>query len=231
LKFYEYFLVVILQTFIKNSFALVAMNTERLKSMGRQTSKWIGLGALVGLQTPIHETVHCGTAAITGGSCEQVELSARHWYMKPLEIITNGFYRVTELPSGIDGQAWTRHSESLFGRMSSILTAAGPEFAYTTLGIGLISLGVEKCKGNWKWGVAQVAAGGIFMRNTLNYMAISIAGARPGHDYYNVTEDILDFFHLPTSAATALTPYVAIPAMFAAAYFAAGALKNKLMGR
>jgi len=200
-----------------------------LKRTAKKALPYTGLAALVALQTPIHESVHCATAELTGGNCTGVVLSAQNnWYMKPLEYITFGFYKVGDLAVGIDGVTSIAHADTLFGKLGSIATAALPEFMYTAVGMGLVKLGLENYKKKPLFGMVQTLAGGLCMSSTLNYMRVSLYGARPGHDYYDVTQKVLDILHLPESLASAMTPLVGIPLLFVAAYGTAAIVTNKM---
>ncbi len=197
--------------------------------------KYGGLAALVGLGTPIHETIHGVTAVATGGVWEGVELNSAHWYSRPLEWLTLGFYDAKELGRGAGGVAYTNHNELIqeghvvLAKIGSILTSATPEFFYTTIGMGLVTSGVSEYKTKPATGFAKTIAGGLCMSNTLNYARICIQyGAQPGHDYYNVTQGILSLTPLPETWASWTTPLIGIPLLFFAAYQTAGFVSEKI---
>ncbi len=191
--------------------------------------KYSGLAALVALETPLHEGMHCAVGAVTG-SCKGLEFSPRHWYLKPLDYLLGGFLDVKELPAGTDGRTLVQHSDTLWGNLGSIASSAAPEYVYTTIGMVLVRNGVEKWRERPLEGLAQTVAGGMCMSSTLEYMRLSMFGAQPGHDYYNITQKVLEILHLPAGMAGALTPLIGIPLLLGAAYFTAGLLTD-LAGR
>ncbi len=200
---------------------------QKTKDLTKLVLKTTGLASIVALETPIHETMHAVTAKLTFGNCYGVVLSSDHWYSKPLEWLSLGFYKAQATNPGIDGYAMVAHSNDFLGNLGGLITSATPEFVYTTIGMAFVKKGVEDWKERHLSGMFKTLLGGMCMSSTLNYMKISFFGAKPGHDYYNATQNVLQMVHLPGELAAVLTPIVGIPALFAAAYFTAGFLTDR----
>ncbi|MBI5066385.1 hypothetical protein HZA97_09200 [Candidatus Woesearchaeota archaeon] len=200
---------------------------QKTKDLTKKVLKTTGLASIVALETPIHETMHAVAAKLTFGNCYGIVLSPGHWYSKPLELLSFGFYKAQETQGGADGYTMTAHANTFLGNLGSLITAATPEFVYTTIGMAFVKKGVEEWKERPLSGMFKTLLGGMCMSSTLNYMKISFFGAQPGHDYYNVTQNALQMVHLPEGLAAILTPVVGVPALFAAAYFTAGFLTDR----
>ncbi len=194
--------------------------------------KCLGLSGLIAAETPIHETMHGVTAAVTGSDWEGVLLKQEsNWYLQPLETLTGGFYDVTNtLPPGVDGQAQLTYHDTVGGHLSMLLSSAAPEFLFMGSGLGLVKLGLEDYKNSPVMGMLKTITGMSFITSTFYYMKHSFWEGRAGHDYYNVTQQALEMVHLPGDWASVATPLVGIPLFFAATYFTA-ALTTKLLGK
>ncbi|MBI4919589.1 hypothetical protein HY837_06665 [archaeon] len=193
----------------------------------KTAAKYGGLWSIVAAQTPIHESMHGITAELTGGDCSGIFLNQdTQWYMKPFEWLTGGFVKLQQLDPGVDGFAKISHPDTTFGKVGGILTSAMPEYVYTTMGMAFVSSGLKDWNTKPFTGMLKTLVGGVCMKNTLYYMGVSFWGAKPGHDYYNVTQKALEMAHLPGDWATVATPAIGIPALFAASYFSAAILTS-----
>jgi hypothetical protein len=188
-----------------------------------------GLTALVALETPVHETIHCGTAKVLPSvACEGITLSAQnHWYAKPLEWATFGWFKAGQTPAGVDGYAALQSIDSTMGHLTTAATAAAPNYLYAAAAVGLITAGVKNHKTNPIRGMMQAVAGLLLVPGTHYYMSTTLGATGRGNDYGMITSHLVQAVHMPAPIAEVVGRYgasLSALAIFMAAYFTAGIL-------
>tara|TARA_Y100000310_G_scaffold311375_1_gene357584 strand:- start:426 stop:1082 length:657 start_codon:yes stop_codon:yes gene_type:complete len=214
--------------------------TDRLKDVSSRTwgrsKKYVGLGGALAAHVPVHEGLHCASAAITGGACNGIAVEPDRTILsapinlvnRTIELISNGFYRVQELDQAA-GYAFIEHSNSTIGRMGHAISCALPEFVYLTGGIACVAQGMKNMgkKSKRLWGVFQTAVGMECGRRVLNYMHLDAGNSEFPGDYYLATRDVLEVVHLPGGWANTLTT-VGVTGIFVGSCYAAKKVIDKL---
>ncbi|MBI2567510.1 MAG: hypothetical protein HYV63_10805 [Candidatus Schekmanbacteria bacterium] len=109
-------------------------------SWKRLLVKWLLILSIFPLTTFYHECLHGIAAELTGGTWEGLTLNFYDWHYyaaKPFELLTLGFIQIEKIAPP-DGPYAAGFARILGGRLTHLVSAAAPNFAFAFLGAYLL---------------------------------------------------------------------------------------------